>query len=246
VHAYQLPSVGWDMPSEELSAAAQKAALRVTADALSQVSLPAGLVVDTGAELNTPVLMLQRLSDHVAMVVLGQHASDPSDTRGAASGASSLVAAASCPVVLVPRGWGRNRGQARLLVVGLDRESAVEEVLRFAFAEVERRGWPLIVIRAVCDEDGSAGCPPEVAKLEELLAEHERDRADPPVAAVLVPGDLASVLEHSRRAGLLVLGRPLPPSAPGSDPRSFGGRVLTSAACPVAIVPQLPTCPAAA
>jgi hypothetical protein len=246
VHAYQLPSVGWDMPSDELSAAAQKAALRVTADALSQVSLPAGLVVDTGAELSTPVLMLQGLSDHVAMVVLGQHAADPSDAAGAALGTLSLVTAASCPVVLVPRGWGWNRAQARSLVVGLDRESAVEDVLRFAFAEVERRGWPLIVIRAVSDEDGSAGCLPELRKLEELLAEHERDHADRPVAAVLAPGDLASVLEHSRHAGLLVLGRPLPSSAPGSEPVSFGGRVLTSAACPVAVVPQLPACPAAA
>ncbi|WP_375431848.1 universal stress protein [uncultured Friedmanniella sp.] len=81
VHAYELPRHPGTMSTALVLAAAASAADRVAADALSGVRIPAGVPVQTLVERTAPVLMLRRLSERVALLVLGQHSADPSDPR---------------------------------------------------------------------------------------------------------------------------------------------------------------------
>lgn len=238
VHAFQLPPSATSLGAETLSAAAHGAARGVTADALSQVRIPSDLSVDAAVTLTTPLVMLQRLSEHAAMIVLGQHVFDPSQRAFAGLTAASVAATSLCPVITIPRGWGWNRLHARSIHVGLDGHTAADVVLWFAFDEAERRGWPIVVFQAAPRNEGDGDQPDESMNLEETLVGQKKNHPDVSVSVLLMLRDLPQVvLEGSRQARLLVLGRPRSYSPLDAWPRSFAGEVLASALCPIAVVP---------
>lgn len=239
VHAYELPPHRSTVTASVLAAAARTAAYRVTADAMSGVPIPAGVEVEAAVELTTPVLMLQRLSGQVAMIVLGQHADDPSDSVLAGPLTSSVAAVASCPVVLVPAGWSRDTYPSRSIVVGWDGRPGAEVVLDYAFTEAERRGWPLLALHAL-----PIGATPlqgsvESERLRNIISGPRDDHPGVRASAVVVQGKFDRVmLSASRTARLLVVGRPARHSRPGTWPHSAARQVMSRLRCPLVVVPQ--------
>lgn len=239
VHAYELPPHPATVTAAALAAAALAAAYRVTADALSSISLPAGLAVEAAVELTTPVLMLQRLSGQAAMIVLGQHADDPSDSVLSGPVTSSVAAAASCPVVIVPVGWSRDTTTSRVVVVGLDGRPGAAVVVGYAFVEAERRRWPLLALHALPVGVAALRGAVESERLGQMLRGPRHDHPDVQVSAVVVQGDLAQVmLGAARSARLLVVGRPSRHSRPGAWPDSAARQVMARLRCPLVVVPQ--------
>jgi nucleotide-binding universal stress UspA family protein len=239
VHAYELPPHPATVSAGALAAASLAAAYRVTADALSAVTLPAGMEVEAAVELTTPVLMLQRLSGQAAMIVLGQHADDPSDSVLAGPVTSSVAAAAACPVVIVPVGWSRDATTSRVVVVALDGRPGAAVVVGYAFAEAERRHWPLVALHALPIGVAALRGAVESERLGQLLRGPRRDHPDVQASAVVVQGDLAQVmLGAARSARLLVVGRPARHSRPGAWPHSAARQVMTRLRCPIVVVPQ--------
>ncbi len=246
VHAYAMPPHSANVPASALVPAALAAAYRVTADALSAITLPAGVEVEATVELTTPVLMLQHLSDQVALIVLGQHVDDPSDSVLGGPVTSSVAAGASCPVVIVPAGWSRDTSRARVVVVGLDGRPGAAVVLGYAFAEAERRRWPLLALHALPAGADAQRRSEESMRLGDILRGPRHDHPDVQASACVVQGDLAQVmLGAARNARLLVVGRPARHSQPGAWPRSAACQVMSRLPCPLVVVPQseaAPTC----
>ena len=240
VHAYQLPPQGSAVTASGLAAAALAAAYRVTTDALSQVTVPAGVDVETAAELTTPLLMLQRLSGQVAMIVLGQHRADPSDSALIRPVGSSVAAAALCPIVIVPAHWSRNRTLSPSVVVGLDAETAAGVVLDFAFGEADRRGWSVVALQTLPLAVVPADRPARAADLAKIMAGLRQNHPGVPVTMTMTPDKLAQViLDGSRHARLLVVGPPKRRiDRPGAWSLTAARPVLAQLYCPVAMVPK--------
>lgn len=239
VHAYELPPHLSVTTAAVLGAAALASAYQVTADALSEIHLPAGVEVAAAVELSTPVLMLQRLSGQVAMIVLGQHLDDPSDSVLAGPVTSTVAAGASCPVVIVPADWSRDTSPSRAIVVGMDGHPGSRVVLRYAFAEAERRHWPLLALRALPVGMTPFQASVESARLGDLLSRYRHHHPGVRATGSLVEGDLAQViLSAARGTRLLVVGRPTRHSRPGAWPHSAARQVMRQLPCPLAVVPQ--------
>ncbi|MYS06441.1 universal stress protein, partial [Streptomyces sp. SID6041] len=178
----------------------------------------------------------------------------------------TLAATAPCPLVVVPHeartatlGSGAAAGR---VLLGLHPEETPDEVVAFAFEAAHHRGVPLAAVTAVRlpPQPGSPVVAPAPAlqmppqlpladTAERFVREAEREQAErlrpfaarrPEVELVpsVVPADAVGVLvEGSRDAGLLVVGR--------HHRHRFGSLLLGSVAhavlhhahCPVAVVP---------
>ena len=95
--------------------------------------------VGTLIELASPVMMLRRVSETAALVVIGGHHFNLIDRLLTGPVASPVAAQADCPVVVVPGGWSRTAVGIRPIVVALDGQTAATAALDFAFAEAELR-----------------------------------------------------------------------------------------------------------
>ena len=239
VHAYQLPPHG-PVAAAALYAAALASAYRVTADALSQVVVPAEIEVEMAAELIGPLPLLQRLSRQAALIVLGQHSADPPSSASAQPVSSAVAARSFCPTVIVPPGWSQHRVGSRAIVVGLDDDTSVQVVLGFAFGEAARRGWSLIALQALPTTVAPADRSARSADIEAVIAGQQRSHPAVPVTVAATFDSLAQiVLDGSRRARLLVVGRPMAQtSRAGAWSPAAAQRALQDLYCPVAVVPQ--------
>jgi nucleotide-binding universal stress UspA family protein len=164
------------------------------------------------------------------------------------------AAHARCPVVLVPAGYDGAAGAGGEIVVGVQGDRPCDAVLGFAFDQAARRG---AVLRAVEARTPSAGPYVTQAPLdqqairESLVADrlvHLQDALGrwrekfPDVrtrAEVESGGAAEALLEASRGASLLVLGRRAP-GHPMAAPRlgAVARDVLHHARGPVAVVPH--------
>lgn len=102
-----------------------------------------GVHITTRVEAGNPVHVLVEESTNAALLVIG------SDYRGPGSGPARgahgirVVAASSCPVVVVPDIDIHDRTG---VVVGVDGSPVSEGAIRFAAAEADRLGEPLIAV----------------------------------------------------------------------------------------------------
>ncbi|MEV7982249.1 universal stress protein [Streptomyces sp. NPDC086519] len=207
-----------------------------------------------------PAEALLSLARDAGLLVVGARGSGGFDGLAVGSVALRVAAAAGCPVVVVPRrrlgGFGngtRPAGAVPQVVVGFDAHRPVAEVADFAFGAARRRGAVLRVVQSwafpaeavsprtlfVTEEDRATWEDQEVLRLSDALRAPQGKCPEVTVRAdVVLLHPAEALLNSSREAGLLVVGR-------GAGPGGGEGRlgpvthaVLHHAGCPVAVVPH--------
>ncbi|MBD0709027.1 MULTISPECIES: universal stress protein [unclassified Streptomyces] len=181
----------------------------------------------------------------------------------------TLAASAPCPLVVVPHearaaALEGGAGAGRVLL-GLQTDETPDEVIAFAFEAAHHRGVPLRAMTAfrfppqmgalLAAPSPALQVPPPLPPDEgsqELLREAEREQAgrltpfakrrpDVEVDPVVVPGHAAGrLVEGSREAGLVVVGRHRRHRLGSLLLGSVAHEVLREAHCPVAVVPAEP------
>ncbi|MFE5597483.1 universal stress protein [Streptomyces sp. NPDC056549] len=178
----------------------------------------------------------------------------------------TLAMSAPCPLVVVPheaRAAALESGaRAGRVLLGLHPEETSDEVLGFAFETAHHRGVPLEAVTALrlpppagallAAPSPALQVPPPLPLAEEaddLMGEAGREQVERlrPFAArwpgvqlvpVVVPGDAAGrLVEGSRDAGLVVVGRHHRHRLGSLLIGSVAHAVLQHAHCPVAVVP---------
>ncbi|WP_030313035.1 universal stress protein [Streptomyces flavochromogenes] len=181
----------------------------------------------------------------------------------------TLAATAPCPLVVVPheaRAAALEGGaEAGRVLLGLHPEETPDEVVTFAFEAAHHRGVPLEAVTAfrlppqpsslVVAPAPALQVPPPLTladDAETFVREAEREQEErlrpfvarwPKVELVpsVVPADAAGLLvEGSRDAGLLVVGRHHRHRFGSLLVGSVAHAVLHHAHCPVAVVPPVP------
>jgi nucleotide-binding universal stress UspA family protein len=155
---------------------------------------------------------------------------------------------APVPVVVVPPGWAPDPAREGRVVLGLDDALTSPQLLAAALDEAAVRGGRLRIVHAwyfsdLYDEIAFAG-PALGVHEDELRADLTRELAptlarhpDVPVELAVVHGRPADVLvEETRSAGLVVLGRHHSSVPWGSHLGSVVRAVLHEAECPVLVL----------
>lgn len=231
--------------------------LRQVADALGDLHPD----VEVRAEQtdDAPPEALLAAARDAELLVVGTRGTGGFDGLAVGSVALRMAAAAPCPVVLIPHRPGPFREVMHAargvspVVVGFDAHHPVGEAADFAFSAAEARGALLRVVQAwafpaeavspqtlvVTEEDRATWEDQEVLRLSDAVCawqeKHPRVTARTDVV-LLHPAE--ALLNASRSADLLVVGR-------RTDPQGAEGRlgpvthaVLHHARCPVAVVPH--------
>ncbi|MEV5845340.1 universal stress protein [Streptomyces sp. NPDC051985] len=207
-----------------------------------------------------PAEALLSAARDAGLLVVGARGSGGFDGLAVGSVALRVAAAANCPVVVVPRrrpgGFGngpRPAGAASQVVAGFDAHRPVYEVADFAFGAARTRGAVLRVVQAwvlpaeavsprtlfVTEEDRATWEDQEVLRLADALRTRQGRFPEVTVRAdVVLLHPAEALLNTSREAGLLVMGR-------RAEQRGGEGRlgpvthaVLHHARCPVTVVPH--------
>lgn len=239
VHAYQFPMAMPEM-TVDLMSTAHAEAEQVAVSVVSQLTLPTTMRVGTVVEVATPAALLCRVAETAAVLVLGVHHFSLSDLLLTGPVASPVAARAGCPIIVVPRQWGRARTALRPVVVALDGETSATSVLDFAFAEAERSKSGVTALHAVPrPAEPGWGVDPRLG-IAEVLAGHEQDHPDIVVRTLVIPGQATEAIIHeSFAAAMVIVGRPHRERL-GSWTRSVARAVLEQARCPLVIVPTTP------
>jgi len=207
-----------------------------------------------------PAVALLAAARSAGLLVVGARGSGGFDGLAVGSVALLAAAAAACPVVVIPAqpagGFGdgtRVPGGAAEVVVGLDAHRPAGEVADFAFAAAEARGARLRAVQAwafpaealsprtlfVTGEDRAGWEDQEVLRLSDALRVWQ-DKY-PQVTAhtdVVLLHPAQALLNASRGAELLVVGRRTDPQAPEGRLGPVAHAVLHHCRCPVAVVPH--------
>ncbi|MFC9130361.1 universal stress protein [Streptomyces sp. NPDC057099] len=209
---------------------------------------------------DAPVSALVAAARAAGLLVVGMRGTGGFEGLAVGSVALRMAMAAPCPVVLVPQGRAGAFGEgmhvahgAARVVVGFDAHHPVSEVADFAFSAAEARGAGLRVIQAwafpadsvsprtlaVTEEDRATWEDQEVLQLSDALRAWQEKYPRVPVrpdVVLLHPAE--ALLNTSRGAEVLVVGR-------CTDSRAAEGRlgpithaVLHHSRCPVAVVPH--------
>ncbi len=197
-----------------------------------------------------PVDVLRSLSQHAALLVLGNHGAGGVTGLLLGSTATGVVQHAHCPVVVLPEETGEDVERSATVVVGVEGGGrGDDEVLAFAFEEAAARGAELVAVHAWRDptlEAAVGGFGPlvdwdgveeaERRLLAEALAGWAEKAPDVEVREVVVRARPATaLLEASATAELLVLGHRHRTWLARLGSTTHG--VLHRAGCPVAVVP---------
>ncbi|MER6012485.1 universal stress protein [Streptomyces bluensis] len=194
------------------------------------------------------------------LLVVGTRGTGGFDGLAVGSVALRMAAAAPCPVVLVPQrspgasgeGGQEARGAAQV-VLGLDAHHPVGEVADFAFSAAEARGAQLRVVHAwalpaesvsprtlvVTEEDRATWEDQEVLRLADALRAWQEKYPRVTVRTdVMLLHPAEALVNTSRSADLLVVGRHTGPPAAEGRLGPVTHAVLHHARCPVAVVPH--------
>ena len=237
VCGYQIPMMNPELTADSI-AVTRDAAERVANDVISHLDIPPSMTVETLIELASPVVMLRRVSETAALVVLGGHHFSTFDRLLVGPVTSPVAAQAQCPVVVVPGGWSRTAVGIRPVVVAVDGETAATSALDFAFAEAEFRRCGVTALHcfALRDAPSDQG---KRATITEVLAGHEQSHPDIAVRALFLPGEPKdAIIDQSVSAAMVVVGRPHRRRL-GSWTRSVARALLDHTQSPLVVVPQL-------
>ena len=238
VCAYQIPSTP-GLTAESI-AACRNAADHVVSDVVSQLNVPPWMKVGALVELASPVMLLGRVSETAALLVIGGHHFNLVDQLLTGPVASPVAAQADCPVVVVPGAWRWTAADVRPVVVALDGQTPATAALDFAFAEAELRRCGVIALHAFALRDASSDQRQRVT-IAEVLAGHEQDHPDIAVKALFIPGEPEqAIIDQSFSAAMIVVGRPHRHRF-GSWTRSVAKAVLDHTRCPLVVVPRIST-----
>ncbi|MEV6591385.1 universal stress protein [Streptomyces acidicola] len=194
------------------------------------------------------------------LLVVGTRGTGGFDGLAVGSVALRMAAAAPCPVVLVPwrspgasgQGGHAARGAAQV-VLGFDAHHQVGEAADFAFSAAEARGAHLRVVQAwalpaesvsprtlvVTEEDRATWEDQEVLQLSDALRAWQEKYPRVTVRTdVMLLHPAEALLNTSRTADLLVVGRRTDPRAPEGRLGPVTHAVLHHARCPVGVVPH--------
>ncbi|MGW6907072.1 universal stress protein [Streptomyces sp. NPDC054940] len=206
-----------------------------------------------------PAAALLAAARDAGLLVVGTRGTGGFDGLAVGSVALRVVAAATCPVVLVPQrpgAFGEGLPAAHgapQVVVGFDGHHPVGEVADFAFSVAEARGARLRVVQAwafpaeavspttlvVTEEDRATWEDQEVLQLsDELRAWREKYPRVTVRTDVVLLHPAEALLNTSRDAALLVVGRRTDPQAAEGRLGPVTHAVLHHARCPVAVVPH--------
>lgn len=193
------------------------------------------------------------------LVVAGTRGTGGFEDLAVGSVALRLAAAAPCPLVLVPprpgtyaAGASATRGTGQV-VLGFDAHRPVGEAAGFAFSAAEARAARLRVVQAwglpaesisprilvVTEEDRATWEDQEVLGLSDALRPWQEKYPGLSVTSDLMllhPAE--ALLNASRHADLLVVGRRTEPTAAEGRLGPVTHAVLHHARCPVAVVPH--------
>ncbi|MEU6991035.1 universal stress protein [Streptomyces sp. NPDC046465] len=210
----------------------------------------------------SPGRELPRLGGEARLLVLGSRGRGGFASLLLGSNGLACAREAACPVVVVPRPAGGAQPRdpevpgpdaGPRVVLGLSAPAPDGHSVAFAFAEAARCGarlqviaaypWPVLsataagefVMKAVADQETER----EYGELADALLTPYRERYSAvPVDVFIAPGDAARhLVEASRAADLVVVGRHRRRLAPGRILGSVTQAVLLHAGCPVAVVP---------
>ena len=214
------------------------------------VTVAPDLHITTATEVDDPAAMLVAASRDASMVVLdgGRLGQTGAVLLGAT--AHKVVTHAECPVMVVPLAADWSASGA--VVVGVDAHPHSAPAVELAFAEASRRGAPLKAVHtwwwdeanaylAGTDQRGARSKVVEAHRLlvAEMLAGYGEQYPDVDVTEMLVRGRAGTVLvQESREAQLLVVGRRGLGGFPGLLLGSVGSHVIHHAHCPVVVVPS--------
>ncbi|MET7381211.1 universal stress protein [Streptomyces sp. NPDC005526] len=244
------PDPGW---SERLLAEARESLARRHPE----------LRIDTARVCGDPATALVDAASEAELLVLGSRGLGRTTGLLLGSVSRAVVARTGHPVVLVrPEDSAEQAEDDSLavagapvpdgdVVVGVDPDRPDDAVLAFAFDAAARRGTGLRVIhgRTPAAEDSAAGFPraddlaTAAAPLEgapaDVLRPWQRKFPGVPVTAQAVVGRAGShLVDASRHAALLVVGRAGRQAALGAHIGPVTDAVLHHAAAPVAVVPH--------
>ncbi|WP_033309485.1 universal stress protein [Streptomyces iakyrus] len=207
-----------------------------------------------------PVDALLGAARDAGLLVVGTRGTGGFEGLAVGSVALRMAAAAPCPVVLVPpprpgayadgASATRRTGQ---IVLGFDAHRPVGEAAGFAFSAAEARAARLRVVQAwglpaesvssrtlvVTEEDRATWEDQEVLQLSDALRPWQGKYPRVPAATDLMllhPAE--ALLNASRNADLLVVGRRTEPTAAEGRLGPVTHAVLHHARCPVAVVPH--------
>jgi nucleotide-binding universal stress UspA family protein len=234
VCAYQIPTTP-GLTAESI-VASRNAADTVVSDVVSQLNVPPSMKVGALVELASPVMLLGRVSETAALLVIGGHHFNLADQLLTGPVASPVAAQADCPVVVVPGTWRWTAADMRPVVVALDGQTPAKVALDFAFAEAELRRCGVIALHAFALREASSD-QRQRAAIAEVLAGHEQDHPDIAVRAQFIPGEPEdAIIDESFLAAMIVVGRPHHHRF-GSWTRSVAKAVLDHTRCPLVVVP---------
>ncbi|MFJ1973861.1 universal stress protein [Streptomyces sp. NPDC087903] len=210
---------------------------------------------------DAPASALLAAARTAGLLVVGTRGTGGFGGLAVGSVALRMAMAAPCPVVLVPRrpdgafGEATHAGRdAAQMVVGFDAHHPVGEAADFAFSAAEARGARLRVVQAwtfpaesvssstlaVTEEDRATWEDQEVLQLSDALRAWQEKYPQVtvrPDVVLLHPAE--ALLNTSRGAELLVVGRRIDPQAVEGRLGPISHAVLHHARCPVAVVPHL-------
>ncbi|MEU3885077.1 universal stress protein [Streptomyces sp. NPDC029041] len=207
----------------------------------------------------SPADVLRSAARDAALLVVGTRGTGGFEGLAVGSVALRTAAVASCPVVLVPHRSGafadgvsavRGTGQ---VVLGFDAQRPVGEAADFAFSAAEASAAPLRVVQAwalpfesvsprilvVTEEDRATWEDQEILRLSDALRPWQQKYPGVTVGSdVMLLHPAEALLNASRSAGLLVVGRRTEPQAAEGRLGPVTHAVLHHTRCPVAVVPH--------
>jgi nucleotide-binding universal stress UspA family protein len=255
VRQYAMPLAdGPYMPTIDHRADADPVAERVRASLAGRTDLPP---LEIEVVEGTPGRDIPRLGDGAQLLVLGSRGRGGFASLLLGSNGLACAREAACPVVVVRPGdepaAGAGEGAEPCVVLGVDALSPHDETIGFAFAEAALRG---AVLRVVCAYPGpvlvytaggdfvtsavadAATAAQHTELMGEQLAPFQGRYPQVDVVKEILPGDAAALLvEASRDAGLVVVGRHQRRMPLGRLVGSVTNAVLLHAKGAVAVVP---------
>lgn len=209
-----------------------------------------GLTISATTEVADPAAMLVQASRDAAMVVVDGGRLGQAEAVLLGSIADKVMAHAACPVMVVP--LAADRSATGPVVVGVDAHPHSAAAVAFAFAEAQRRQAPLVaehswwwdeanvsLARLDPDEERERIIESHRLVVAEMLAGYRDEYPDVKVTESIVHGLAGtSLVQASRGAQLLVVGRRGLGGFPGLLLGSVSRHVVHHAHCPVVVVPS--------